>query len=40
MNKEKHKDFKFCDFENAKKLVNDPLFREIDEIDEEHFEVR
>ena len=39
MNKEKHKDVKFCDFEDAKRLVNDPFFREIDEIDEDYFEV-
>ena len=31
-NKEKHTDTKFCNFDDAKKLVNDPRFNSIDEL--------
>ena len=40
MNKDRHKDYKFCDYDKAVLLVNNPLFRELEEIDTEHFEVR
>ena len=39
MNKAKHYDVGFCDFDAATKLVNDPRFVSIDEFEDDCFEV-
>ena len=39
MDKSRHTSVKFCNLDEAVKLVNDPFFRDLDEFDEETFEV-
>ena len=40
MDKEKHTSIKFCGLEKASRYVNNPYFRDIDELDDETFEAR
>ena len=39
MNKAKHLDVDFCDYEKARKLVNNPRLVSVDEFDADCFEV-
>lgn len=39
MDKERHTNVQFCGLEKASKSVNDPFFLNLDEFDEETFEV-
>ena len=39
MDKEKHTRINFCDIEKASKSINDPFFMDLEEFDNETFEV-
>ena len=39
MNKERHSKVTFCDLEKASKSINDPFFIDLEEFDDETFEV-
>ena len=39
MNKEKHSKVRFCDLDKASKAVNDPYFVDLEEFNDDTFEV-